>query len=121
MNAIRSHYISRRVCWALALVMLTSFMPIGLVSAFAQDAKVALVFPLENCAENSPADLAARATGALSMAISDVPGFDAIQFSNTSPSVRRAVSEGRIREVDVEETSGDLATALVIGAALQVD
>ena len=121
MNAIRSHYISRRVCWALVLVMLSSFMPIGLAGAFAQGTKTALLFPLQNSAENAPSDLGARATSALSLALADVPGFDSIQFSTTSPSVRRAVSEGRVRQVDVEEGSGDIATALVIGAALQVD
>jgi len=122
MNAIRSHYISRRVCWTLVFVMLASFTPFGLLGAFAQQqAKTALVFALQSTAEGAPADLAARATGALTMAISDVPGFDAMQFSTTSPSVRRAVSEGRVRQVDVEEGTGDLATALVIGAALQAD
>lgn len=120
MNAIRSHYISRRVCWALIVVMLSSFMPLGMM-AFAQTTKTVLVFPLQNSAENAPRDLAQRATSALGLAISDTPGMDAIQFSSTSPSVRRAVSEGRVREVDIEEGANDLATALVIGAALQVD
>lgn len=121
MNAIRSHYLSRRLCLALALMMLSSLMPLGLVSALAQETKTALVFPLQNAAENAPADIAQRATGALTMAVSDTPGFDAIQFSTTSPSVRRAVSEWRVRQVDVEESDRDIATALVVGAALQVD
>lgn len=122
MNAIRSNHVSRRICFALVFVMLTGFMPVGLLGAMAQQApRTILIFPLVNNAENAPADIAQRATGALTMAITDVPGFDAIQFSPTSPSVRRAVSEGRIRQVDVEEGERDLATALVIGAALQVD
>lgn len=121
MNAIRSHYLSRRVSLALALVILTSTMPFGLAGAFAQQTKTALVFPLQNAAEGAPADIGQRATAALTVAVADTPGFDAIQFSTTSPSVRRAVSEGRVRQVDVEEGTGDVATALVIGAALKVD
>jgi hypothetical protein len=122
MNAIRSHYLIRRTCLALVFVMLTSLLPMGLLSsACAQERKTVLVFPLQNSAENAPLELGRRATSALTMAISDMPAFDAIQFSTTSPSVRRAVSEGRVRQVDVEEGAGDLATSLVIGAALQVD
>ena len=122
MNAIRSHHISRRICLALVFVMLASVMPVGLIGAFAgPQAKTVLIFPLQKAAENAPADAGQRATGALTMAVGDSPGLDAIQFSTTSPMVRRAVSEGRIRQVDVEEGDRDLATALVIGAALQID
>ncbi|MGE5531538.1 MAG: fibronectin type III domain-containing protein [Bacteroidota bacterium] len=122
MNAIRSHYLIRRTCLLLVFVMLSSLLPMGLITgAYAQGRKTVLVFPLQNSAENSPVELGRRATSALTMAVSDVPQFDALQFSTTSPSVRRAVSEGRVRQVDVDEGSGDLATSLVIGAALQVD
>lgn len=122
MNAIRSHHVSRRICFALVFVMLTGFMPVGLLGAFAQQApKTVLIFPLVNNAETAPCDIAERATNALTLAVSDAPCLDAMQFSSTSPSVRRAVSEGRVRQVDVEEGTHDLATALVIGAALQAD
>lgn len=89
--------------------------------AFAQDQKTVLVFPVAVAAEGVPSEAGQRALGALTMAIDDTPGMDALQFSPTSPSVRRAVGEGRIRQVDVEEGTADLATALSIGHALDAD
>lgn len=124
MNAIRSHHISRRVCLLLVWIMATSLVPFGITGAFAQQpaGKTVLVFPLTNAAEGAPSDIGARATGLLTTALIDVEGLDAMQFSPNSPTVRRAISEGRVRQVDVEEDAGrDLAAALMIGNALRVD
>lgn len=121
MNAIRSHQLCRRICFVLIFVLLTGFMPVGLVGAFAQPRQTVLVFPMANNAQNAPCDIAERATNALTLAITDTPCLDAVQFSPVSPTVRRAVSEGRIRQVDVEEGDGSAATAILIGAALKAD
>lgn len=121
MKAIRSHYLSRRICLALAMLMLATVAPLGTGMAFAQDQKTVLVFPVAVAAEGVPGDAGQRSLGALTMAIDDTPGMDALQFSPTSPSVRRAVSEGRVRQVDVEEGTADLGTALSIGRALGAD
>jgi len=55
------------------------------------------------------------------MSLDDLREFDALQFLPTAPSVRRAVSEGRIRQVDVQDGVKDLGVALSIGSALRAD
>jgi len=64
---------------------------------------------------------AERTTDALQIAIDDIAGLRAAEFSKTSPLVRRAVKEGQIRSVDVEADVADPVTALKIGYALSAD
>lgn len=119
MKAIRSHYLSRSISLGLIVVMMLSW--VGPTVWAQAPPKTVLVLPAQVSAEEAPRDLAERAMGALALAIDERPGFDAMQFLPTSPSVRRAVSEGRVRQVDVQEGVQDVATALSIGAALKVD
>ena len=119
MNALRNHRLSRRISVMLAMIMVLSLFPAGI---FADNEQyTVLVFPFIVDAENAPRDLESRMTTALCLALSDMPGFNTMQFLPSSPSVRRAISEGRIRQVDVEEGAEDLGNALVIGSALKVD
>jgi hypothetical protein len=120
MKAIRSHYLCRRTSVALALLMLVGLVAPGL-SAWAAPVQTVLVYPVTVAADNAPANIGENATSALTMALDATPGFDALQFSATAPSVRRAISEGRVRQVDVDEGSHDLASALSIGQALHAD
>jgi hypothetical protein len=120
MKAIRSHYLCRSTSLALALLMLVGLVTPSL-SAWAAPTQTVLIYPVTNAADNAPLDIGARATNALTMALDAVPGMAAMQFSSTAPTVRRAVSEGRIRQVDVDEGTGDLASALSMAAALQAD
>lgn len=121
MNAIRTHRHTRRLSLALVVLMGLSLAPLGIGPALAQGAnKSVLVFPLANAAEGAAADIGEQAATALTVATGDVPGMEALQFSSGSPVVRRAVGEGRVRQVDVEAGDRDLATSLTIGHALKV-
>jgi hypothetical protein len=122
MKAIRSHYLSRSTCLALVLILVGGLATPCLSGAWAADAaKTVLVFPVNNASGNGPANLADRASGVLTMALDADREFEGMQFTSTSPSVRRAVSEGRIRQVDVQEGVRDIGTALSMGAALRAD
>jgi hypothetical protein len=89
--------------------------------AWGADAKTVLVLPVTSGAESAPSSLADRASGVLTMALDADPAYEGMQFTPTSPSVRRAVTEGRIRQVDVTEGVQDIGTALNMGAALNAD
>lgn len=122
MNSIRTHRHMRRLSLAIAVVMVLSLVPVSFGPAFGDGAKKSvLVFPLTNAAEGAPADVGRSAATALALAISDLPGFEAVQFSTTSATVRRAVSEGRLRQIDIEDENRDLGSSLIIGKALGVD
>lgn len=120
MNAIRTHHLTRKLCMLLVAIFVGTTLPLGLCAA-AGDTKSVLVFPLANATEGGPAALGEMAAGALTLALGDTKGLEGVEFSASSPSVRRAISEGRIRQVDVEEPQGDLATCLAIGLALKAD
>lgn len=120
MKTIRTHHLTRKLCLVLIAVMTLSLAPMGLGLA-QTPAKTVLVFPLANAIEGAPASLGDTAANAIALAIGDLPGMEATPFLSTSPSVRRAVSEGRVREVDVEEANRDLGTCLMIGNALRAD
>jgi hypothetical protein len=119
MKAIRSHYLCRSTSLALVLLMTATVVAPGLT--WAAPAQTVLVMPVSSAADNAPLDIGDRATSALTMALDAVPGFDAMGFSPVAPSVRRAVSEGRIRQVDVDEGTRDVASALSMAAALRAD
>jgi len=122
MNAIRSHRYARRLSMSLAMLMVLSFAAMAAGPLAAQPAnKLVLVFPLSNAADNGPAKLGEQAASALTLAVSDVPGLEAIQFSSTSPSVRRAIAEGRVRQVDVDQADLSLGTSLVIATSMGAD
>ncbi len=122
MKAIRSHYLSRSTCLALILVLVSGLVTPCLSVAWAAGAaKTVLVFPVTNASGSGPGNLADRASGVLTMALDADRSYEGMQFTSTSPSVRRAVSEGRIRQVDVEEGVQDIGTALSMGSALGAD
>lgn len=120
MKAIRSHYLFRRTSLALSLIFVFSLLTPCLTWA-QEPVHTVLVLPVTVAAEGAPLDLSESAAGALTMALDDIRDYNAMQLSPTSPSVRRAISEGRIRQVDVQEGVGDIATALSMAAALKTD
>jgi hypothetical protein len=123
MTAIKSYRHIRLISWLLAVAMILPLTPLCLVGAAAQPdrARTVLLFPVVDEANSPVPDLTTRATNALNVAISEMPGFECTEFTSTSPLVRRAVAEGRIRAVDAEQTKFDAPRALTIGHALQVD
>lgn len=120
MKAIRSHHLCRSTCLALTVILVSGLIAPCLVWG-ASTTKTVLVFPVTNGSGNGPASLADRAGGVLTMALDSNRDFEGMQFTSTSPSVRRAVSEGRIRQVDVQEGVKDIGTALSMGSALRAD
>lgn len=122
MKDIRRHRFCRVLSLALAAIMVLGLAPVGLSSAEAQQARSVVVFNVTAPADSGvPGEAAEAASAALTLTLNDLPGMTVSQFSANSPSVRRAVSEGRIRQVDVDSESLDLPTHLMIGNALKAD
>lgn len=122
MYAIRQRSTARTISLLLTLCLVSSVMPLGAVRADAASVSSVLVFPVLDESESTYEDLESRATSALEIATNGRAEFAASKFSRHSPLVVRAVSEGRLRQVDVEAAdaaSRDLA--LFIGHALGVD
>jgi len=80
-----------------------------------------LLFPVNVEAEDAPADTSRWATTALQTALDELPGVTCLDFSRSSPLVRRAVAEGRVRTVDVEQRVTDPRLAIAIGNAMGVN
>lgn len=97
-------------------------IPIGIVSAAEGQTASVLVFPVLDETDAKVAGLATKATTALEMAIDAQDKFSATKFSPHSPLVNRAVTEGRLRQVDVEAgEAADRDLALFIGNVLKFD
>ncbi len=120
--------ITRRSSYRTISLLLTACMVASLllpmsVSSVAQgETKTILVFSVLDESESGVEGLDYRVTSALHMAIDAQTGFAATKFSAHSPLVRRAVAEGRLRQVDVE--AGDMADAglaLFLGGVLEFD
>lgn len=122
MNAIRTHHHCRRFSLALIMVMVVSLLPMGLVGAWGQgQRKSVIVFPVTVTATGAPDSTGDRAIGLLSFALGQIPGYGVMQFSPNAPLVRRAVAEGRIRQVDAEDADLSLAAQLTVAYALKMN
>jgi hypothetical protein len=77
-----------------------------------------LLFPVQVAIEGAPEDIGRWATNALQTAIDELPNMVCFDFSPTSPLVRRAAREGRVRTVDVEQGVSDPRTAIEVGHAM---
>lgn len=82
---------------------------------------IVLLFPVQVAADGAPPDAARWATNALQAAIDDLPNMICLDFSRTSPLVRRAVREGKVRSVDVERGVTEAGIAVEIGHAMGAD
>ncbi len=118
---------AQRLAVALAVWMALSVGPgpavVALAAAGRPETPV-LVFPARvpgDVAKQAPPGLARWATAALQMAIDDLPGIACVDFSPSSPLVRKAVRDGKIRSVDVQAEVRDPRTAVEIGHALGVE
>ncbi|MCX7597601.1 MAG: hypothetical protein N2512_01850 [Armatimonadetes bacterium] len=80
-----------------------------------------LLFPVNVDAADAPADTSRWATTALQAALDELAGVTCLDFSRSSPLVRRAVAEGRVRTVDVEQRVTDPRVAIAIGNAMGVN
>jgi len=124
MTAIRSSKLVGPMSIALAALMLVLTVPMSVLptaEAQEQDRLLLLLFPVLDRSDSGYADVAARATDYLQIALSEVAGLRVAEFSRTSPMVLRAVDEGQIRSVDLEADVTDPATAIQIGYALGAD
>ncbi len=104
--------------------MLSSAWAADGVSAFPTVAgrqTIILLFPVQVGVEGVPEDIVRWATNALQAALDDLPNVVCLDFSRTSPLVRRAVREGRVRSVDVEQGVSEPALAVEIGHAMEAD
>ena len=123
MTAIKSYRYTRLLSPLLAVATMLPLTHLGIVTASAQPerAKTMLLFPAADDANSPVPDLSRRVTNAMQIAIADTPGFECAEFSTTSPMVRRAIAEGRVRAVDADQMRFGVNEALRIGHALQVD
>jgi hypothetical protein len=80
-----------------------------------------LLFPANVEAAGAPADLSRWATTAVQTAVGGLPGVICLDFSRSSPIARRALREGRIRTVDLEQSVTDPRVGIQIGRAMEAD
>ena len=80
-----------------------------------------LLFPMNVDATGAPEDLSRWATTALQTGVSGLPGVICLDFGRSSPLVRRALREGRIRTVDIEQPVVEPKVAIQIGHAMEAD
>jgi hypothetical protein len=123
MTAIKSCRYTRLLSLFLAVATMLplTYLSIGAASAQPERAKTMLLFPAVDDASSPVPDLSRRVTNAMQIAIADTPGFECAEFSTTSPMVRRAIAEGRVRAVDADQMRFGVSEAIRIGHALQVD
>ncbi|HCU34030.1 MAG TPA: hypothetical protein DGT21_00895 [Armatimonadetes bacterium] len=125
MHAIRTQNTTRSICLFLIVALLMTIAPVGLVMAAPgsdEGTASVLVFPVLDETESGIEGLGHKATIALESAINNQKGFSATRYSKHSALVGRAVSEGRLREVDVE--AGETAAkglALFIANVIGMD
>ena len=123
MTAIKSCRYIGLVSLVLTVATMLPLTHFGIVSAAAQPerAKTLLLFPAADDSNSPVTDLSRRITNAMEISIADTPGFECAEFSATSPMVRRAIAEGRVRAVDADQMRFGVNEAIRIGHALQVD
>ena len=123
MTAIRSSKLIGPVSITVTVMMVTLLLPVGLVTGASaeEQSQLLVVFPVLDTSDGDFANAARRMTDSLQIAIDEIPGLRATEFSRTSPVVRRAVNEGQVRSIDVEAEVADAVTALKIGYALGAD
>ncbi len=80
-----------------------------------------LLFPVSVEATGAPEDLGRWASTALQSGVGGLPNVICLDFSRSSPLVRRALREGRIRTVDIEQPVIDQKVAIQIGHAMEAD
>ncbi len=123
MTAIRSSKLIGPVSITVTVMMVALLLPVGLVTGASAEgqSQLLVIFPVLDTSDGDFASAARQMTDALQIAIDDIPGLRATEFSRTSPVVRRAVKEGQVRSIDVEAKVADPVTALKIGYALGAD
>lgn len=119
-----------RIALMLAATIVATIGPLPLSCCWAADVQksvllgrelTVLLFPVNVAVEEAPKGLSRWATNALQAAIDELPSMVCIDFCRNNPLARRAVREGRIRAVDVEQPVTDPRTAIEIGHALEMD
>lgn len=120
MHAIRSHRSTRITAWFLSICVIGTLIPI--TTANAAQSQSVLLFPVIDESDSGLKSLAGNVTDELQLALDSTPVFACTQFSPHSPLVRRAVAEGRIRQVDVEAAAtASPSLAIFMGNALGFD
>ncbi len=126
MATYRCPMFGRRLSLALiALLLVGMVVPPGTIAvrrAAAEPlAKTVLALPVtDESDQKNLAEAVDRLTSALALAGQEVPEVDLEVFSDNSPTVRRALADGALRQADLEAPK-DATTALIIGKALRVD
>lgn len=123
MTAIRSSKLIGPVSITMTVMMVALLLPVGLVTGASAEgqSQLLVIFPVLDTSDGDFANAARQMTDYLQIAIDEIPGMRATEFSRTSPVVRRAVKEGQVRSIDVETKVADPVTALKIGYALGAD
>lgn len=123
MTAIRSSRVVGPISICLAAMMMLVLIPPTSVMPSAEAAQQSrlVLFPVLDESGSDYEDVARRATDYFQMALNEVEEFQVMEFSRTSPSVLRAVEEGRIRAVDLEIEVSDPVIAIELGFALDAD
>ncbi len=121
---------SNRVALVVAAIMVATIGPLPLGISWAGEVQkslllgrelTVLLMPVDVAVEEAPSGLSRWATNALQAAIDELPSMACIDFCRSNPLARRAVREGRIRAVDLEQPVTDPRTAIEIAHAMEMD
>ncbi|MFP3902962.1 MAG: hypothetical protein ACLFWB_01850 [Armatimonadota bacterium] len=120
MHAIRHHRTARITAWVVTVCVLATFIPF--TAAEAEASRTVLLFPVLDESESGLKSLAGSLTDELQLAIDETTALSCTQFSAHSSLVRRAVAEGRLRQVDVEAAgTASPSMAIFLGNTLGFD
>ncbi|MFO7945445.1 MAG: fibronectin type III domain-containing protein [Armatimonadota bacterium] len=120
MHAIRHHHTARITAWVLTVCVLATFIPF--TAADTDASETVLLFPVLDESESGLKSIAGALTDELQLAIEETKALSCTQFSPHSSLVRRAVAEGRLRQVDVEAAeAASPSMAIFLGNTLNFD
>ncbi|NLO74743.1 MAG: fibronectin type III domain-containing protein [candidate division WS1 bacterium] len=126
MTQIRRSKTWRRLAWLLTLAVAATLMPVWAVppaaaEIYPEDVRHFLVMPAVDQTGSGLDYLSKMLTGELVLAIASVKGLAALEFEPNNPSIRRAVSEGRVLPVQVEAGVTTPSAAIQLAQALGLE
>ncbi len=123
MTVILRSRLCRTLYWLLMAAFIATLVPVaaGPVRAQEEGPRKILVLPVSDHSGRGDARLSRWISDDLVLGITGKQGLAGLDFSATSPLVRRAISEGRVLPAQVETAPPSPSAAVVIGHALGAD
>ena len=123
MTVILRSRLWRTLSWLLVAAFVTMLVPVTAGPARAQEEgpRTILVLPVADQSGRGDRRLSKWVSDDLVLAITGMKGLAGVDFSGTSPLVRRAISEGRVLPAQVETPPQTPSAAVAVAHALGMD